>query len=611
MNAEVESVKQCILGYKVKDIETKVKEAIDAGVEPSVILNDGMVDAMTEIGEGFKNNNIYMPQMLMAAKTMQIGLQVLKPYLAGDASATTASKAIVGSVLGDVHDIGKNLVATMLQGAGYEIVDLGADVDKSKYTGAIDANPETKIVAISSAMTPTREALRDTVQDIKARPDSSGIMVMVGGATMDQSFSDEIHADVYTVDAASAAERAKDLASGESISQVSENSRRIANDAMRSKESVEEAEAEESADESGAVPRHKQLSGIRRAGEAGHFERKPLTVKENFAETLKHDKGCPDRFVEQYGAFDILFDPVLIHARNLQDEFFNPKPSYIDGWGVHQSIPAGAGGSHPVHGPGLTVISDITKWQDQLKTVPPTLSIPSAEWDPVRAQAKQIEESGKHAALWIAGGLFEKIHFLLGMDEALRAYYEHPEEMHELVEFMTDWEIECIDKNMEEVDNISLLFHHDDWGTAINSFLDPQTHRDFFEKPYSRIYGHFKELGGEYVVHHSDSWAANLVPVMIDAGADVWQGAIDANNIPSLIDQYGDKIVFMGGIDDAVVDIPNWDRKQVYDYTVAKIRENGPNSYIPCLTRGLGVSIYDGVYDTITEAIRDTNKEFF
>lgn len=611
MNADVEAVKQCILNYKVKDIGTKVQEALDKGVDPAAILNDGMVSAMTEIGDGFKKNMIYMPQMLMAAKAMQLGLQVLKPHLLGDASVAPAAKAVVGSVLGDVHDIGKNLVATMLQGAGYEIVDLGADVDKSKYMGAIDENPDAKIIAISSAMTPTRDALKDTVKDIKARPDASKLMVMVGGATMDQEFSDEIHADVYTVDAASAADRAKDLASGKSIAEVSESSRKIVYDSVKAKEAVEEAEVGATETASGTISRHKQVSGIRRAGQAGHFERNPLSIKDNFAETLKHDKGCPDRFVEQYGAFDILFDPVLIHARNLQDEFFDPKPNYIDGWGVYQSIPKGAGGSHPVHGPGKTVITDITKWQDQLKSIPPTFDIPSAEWDPVRAQAKQIEESGKHVALWIAGGLFEKIHFLLGMDEALRAYYEHPEEMHELVDFMTNWEIECIDKNMQEVDNISLLFHHDDWGTAINSFLDPQTHKDFFEKPYAKIYGHFKELGGEYVVHHSDSWAANLVPVMINAGVDVWQGAIDANDIPSVIDQYGDKIVIMGGIDDSVVDIPNWDKKQVYDYAMSKIRENGATSYIPCLTRGLGVSIFDGVYDTISEAIRDTNKEFF
>ncbi len=609
MNAEVEAIKNCILGYKVRDIADKVGEALDKGVEPTVILDDGMVAAMTEIGEGFKNNTIYMPQMPMAAKAMQLGLEVLKPRLAGDANAKPSAKAVVGSVLGDVHDIGKNLVGIMLQGAGYEVIDLGADVEKSKFTGAMDDNSATRVVAISSAMTPTRDALRETVADIKARPDSSNVMVMVGGATMDQMFSDEIHADVYTVDAASASDRAKDLVAGIAIAEISEKSRKMAYDAMQVRENVKEEEA--ATNDAGAIHRHKQPSGIRRVAEAGHFERKPLTIKENFAETLKCDKGCPDRFVEQYEAFDILFDPVLCHARNLQDELFQPKPLYIDGWGVTESIPEGAGGSHPVHGPGKTVITDITKWQDQLKSVPPTLSIPSAEWDSTRAMAKDIEGKGKHVALWIAGGIFEKIHFLLGMDEALRAYYEHPEEMHELVDFMTNWEIECIDKNMEEVDSISLLFHHDDWGTAINSFLDPQTHRDFFEKPYEKIYSHFKANGGEYVVHHSDSWAANLVPIMIDMGADVWQGPIDANDIPSLIDKYGDKIVFMGGIDDAVVDIPNWNKKEVYDYAVSKIRENGPNSYIPCLTRGLGVSIYDGVYDTITEAIRDTNKEYF
>ena len=610
MTTEVEAVKQCILTYKVRDVAVKVQEALDSGVDPGTILDQGMVSAMAEIGDGFKRNTIYMPQMLMAAKTMQIGLDVLKPHLVGDGVKVSSAKAVVGSVLGDVHDIGKNLVGVMLQGAGYDVVDLGADVEKGRFLNAMDETPDVKIVAISSAMTPTREALRETVASIKERPDASSVAVMVGGATMDQMFSDEIHADIYTVDAASASERARSLAAGSTIQEVSDVSREIAYASMRSNEGCDEVPEDDVVEEP-TILRHRRETAYRLSGKAGHGESKPLSIKENFAETVKRDRGCPDRLVQQYEFFDMPLDPVLSHSRNLREELFEHKELYVDGWGVTQSQPAGAGGAHPMYGDGLTIVTDITKWREQIKVFPDIAKIPSSEWDTCRAQAKEIEAKGKHVGIWMATGLFERTHTLMGMTEALRAFYENPEEMHEMIDFFTEWELQSMDRNMEEFDNVTVLFHHDDWGTAINSFLDPETHRSFFVEPYKKIFSHFRELGGEYIVHHNDSWTANLVPIEIEIGADVWQGPIDANNIPELIDRYGADIVFMGGIDDSVVDMPNWDRKAVYDYTVSKIRQNGPNSYIPCLTRGLGASIYDGVYDVISEAIRDTSKEFF
>ncbi|MDD4222908.1 MAG: B12-binding domain-containing protein, partial [Candidatus Methanomethylophilus sp.] len=167
MEEKIEQIKSAILTYKLRSIDALVKTALDAGIAPNSILDDGMIAAMNEVGEGFKNNTIYMPQMLMAAKTMQNGLAVLKPYLSKGSDRKNGGKAVVGSVLGDVHDIGKNLVAIMLEGSGFQVTDLGADVPYQKFVEAVKADPDITVVAASSSMTPTRPALKDIVTHVR------------------------------------------------------------------------------------------------------------------------------------------------------------------------------------------------------------------------------------------------------------------------------------------------------------------------------------------------------------------------------------------------------------------------------------------------------------
>lgn len=166
---------------------------------------------MDEVGAKFKSGEIFVPEMLVAARAMKKGVEVLKPHLATGV-AGAAGKIIIGTVAGDLHDIGKNLVAMMMESAGFEVVDLGVDVAKEKFIEAYEANPETKIVCCSALLTTTMPALRDAVALLNDAPFRSKIKVMVGGAPITQEFADEIGADAYTEDAASAAQRAKELA---------------------------------------------------------------------------------------------------------------------------------------------------------------------------------------------------------------------------------------------------------------------------------------------------------------------------------------------------------------------------------------------------------------
>ena len=209
--AGIQEVYDLVAKGKAKAIAGAVQEALDAGCDPSDILNKGMIAAMDEVGAKFKSGEIFVPEMLVAARAMKKGVEVLKPHLATGV-AGAAGKIIIGTVAGDLHDIGKNLVAMMMESAGFEVVDLGVDVAKEKFIEAYEANPETKIVCCSALLTTTMPALRDAVALLNDAPFRSKITVMVGGEPITQEFADEIGADAYTEDAASAAQRAKELA---------------------------------------------------------------------------------------------------------------------------------------------------------------------------------------------------------------------------------------------------------------------------------------------------------------------------------------------------------------------------------------------------------------
>ena len=208
--SKLQEIADVVINGKAKLIGGLVQEALDEGNDPSAILNS-MIDAMGVVGERFKNNEIFVPEMLVAARAMKKGVEVLKPHLASG-SAGAAGKVIIGTVAGDLHDIGKNLVAMMIESAGFEVIDLGVDVSSDKFIEAVRSNPDTKIVACSALLTTTMPALRDTVAALNAADFRSKIKVMVGGAPITQEFADEIGAHAYTPDAASAAAKAKELA---------------------------------------------------------------------------------------------------------------------------------------------------------------------------------------------------------------------------------------------------------------------------------------------------------------------------------------------------------------------------------------------------------------
>lgn len=206
----LDDIKTAVLTGKLKKIEDMVQEALNEGADPGDILT-AMIETMDEVGEKFQKNELFVPEMLISARTMKKGVEVLRPLLAGDSIGSNGT-FIIGTVQGDLHDIGKNLVALMVESAGFKVIDLGVDVAPETFVDAIKANPDCKLVGISALLTTTMDAMKDTVAAIIDAGLHSQVKIMVGGAPITSEFAEQIGADAYTPDAGSAASKAKELA---------------------------------------------------------------------------------------------------------------------------------------------------------------------------------------------------------------------------------------------------------------------------------------------------------------------------------------------------------------------------------------------------------------
>jgi 5-methyltetrahydrofolate--homocysteine methyltransferase len=200
-----EEISAALQQGKADEVKSLVDGALKAGNGPKTVLEEGLIAGMNIIGGKFKRNEIYIPEVLIAARAMHAGMSVLEPLLAAG-GVKMAGKLVIGTVKGDLHDIGKNLVGMMFKGAGFEVVDLGTDVGPEQF---VEAAAEADIVGLSALLTTTMTQMKSVIDALKAK--GSAARVIVGGAPLTQSFADEIGADGYAPDAATAVEIGKAL----------------------------------------------------------------------------------------------------------------------------------------------------------------------------------------------------------------------------------------------------------------------------------------------------------------------------------------------------------------------------------------------------------------
>jgi 5-methyltetrahydrofolate--homocysteine methyltransferase len=209
MSETIKEIYDAVVDGQSALVQQKVKQALDSGENPAVILNEGMIAAMAEVGQRFEAGDFFVPEMLIAARAMQSGMALLKPHLAL-ADIKTVGKVVIGTVKGDLHDIGKNLVAMMLEGAGFEIKDLGTDVTPDKFVSEAQAYGA-QIVAMSALLTTTMPNMKTTVEALKTAGFRDSVKVLIGGAPVTDTYAQQIGADGYAADASRAVAVAKSL----------------------------------------------------------------------------------------------------------------------------------------------------------------------------------------------------------------------------------------------------------------------------------------------------------------------------------------------------------------------------------------------------------------
>jgi 5-methyltetrahydrofolate--homocysteine methyltransferase len=201
------SIRTAVMEGNAGEVEAQVKNALDEGIAPKTILDDALIDGMTEVGQLFENGEYFVPEMLVSARAMKVGLGILRPLLI-EQSVEPLGRVVIGTVRGDMHDIGKNLVGMMMEGAGFDVNDLGVNVSPEQFVEAA-TNGKADIIALSALLTTTMPNMSEVITRLQETGQRDSIKVLVGGAPVTQSFAERIGADGFAADASQAASLAR------------------------------------------------------------------------------------------------------------------------------------------------------------------------------------------------------------------------------------------------------------------------------------------------------------------------------------------------------------------------------------------------------------------
>lgn len=204
----MEEISQAVIEAQTDTVLAHIEQALREDISPDVILNKGLISGMREVGRLFEEGEFFVPEMLIAARTMEAALKILKPHLV-EQGVEPLGKVVIGTVKGDLHDIGKSLVATMLEGGGFEIIDLGVDVQPQQFIEAIQNGAQ--VIAISALLTTTMTNMKATIEEIKESGLRDKAIIIVGGAPVTEAFANEIGADGYAPDASAAVRKVREL----------------------------------------------------------------------------------------------------------------------------------------------------------------------------------------------------------------------------------------------------------------------------------------------------------------------------------------------------------------------------------------------------------------
>jgi corrinoid protein of di/trimethylamine methyltransferase len=328
-----------------------------------------------------------------------------------------------------------------------------------------------------------------------------------------------------------------------------------------------------------------------------------MTPRENFLELLKRD-GRPDRVLDQYEAINlVLYDPINAYLRGNRKRGVTSR----DRWGTVIDWPEDAPGAMPHVTDDTKVIKDITHWRDYVH-VPDIHANVQTGWEECRAKAHAADPNHEKLLTGFMGtGIFEQCHFLIPFADVLAYLYEYPDEMHDLIETITEYRLQYVKELIDGLHPDAIL-SHDDWGAKDALFFRPEMWREFFKEPYERFYGYIRSRG-VIAIHHADSYLVPILDDMAEIGIQVWQGALPENNIPEVLGHMDGRLVLMGGIG-AAIDRADAGEEEIRAYVRNVLNQDCPyGHFIPCITYGVPGTVFPQVDPVIDDEIRKYNEE--
>jgi uroporphyrinogen-III decarboxylase len=326
-----------------------------------------------------------------------------------------------------------------------------------------------------------------------------------------------------------------------------------------------------------------------------------MNSAENLKKMLKGEK--PEGVVKNWDAFQIIYDPLLMTIAPAR-----PGVTVTDPFGVTLVWESSQPGPMPLEDEEHLVCKDITTWRETIKA--PNIADMKFDWGGALGQIAGAHAQGKLAVGFMPIGNFELIHNLLGFEAALVNLLLYPDEMHELIDYLVDYRMECFKQYVEHM-HPDMMLIHDDWGAKTNMLMRPEVWREFFKPGYQKMYQYLRE-NGIYVMHHSDSFLEPIVPDMEEIGINIWQGALPQNDLAKLQKEIKGDLIFMGGFDAAVIDHPT-----IQEDIIRKEVRRACDSYIPggnfipSTTYGGPGSIFPGIDDIIYDELNKFEEEYY
>lgn len=330
-----------------------------------------------------------------------------------------------------------------------------------------------------------------------------------------------------------------------------------------------------------------------------------MTAREIFLELLKED-GRPERQLKQYEALEMaLGDPIGRYLHQGR----RPGATIVDRWGTVIEWPADAPGSMPHVTEENKVIKDITHWRDYVNAPDIVANCSDdAAWEEFRTAVRARAGEERLVTAFMGTGIFEQCHFLMPFQEVLTNLYDHPQEMHELIDYITEYRLAYVKLLIEKLQP-DVVFTHDDWGAKDALFMKPDMWREFFKEPYRKFYGYIRSQGC-IAIHHADSYLAPIVEDMAEIGIQVWQGTLPENNIPALQERLKGKLVLMGGVG-AAIDREDATEEEVKKYVHDALHTYCPGGhFIPSITYGIAGAVYKQIDPWIDATIDEYNEGY-